>query len=92
MSIGFGPGANMQSEYNRNRGLLSDRKSLKELNKDYNEKDNSAYTSKASMSEQELEQFRAQFIETQKRRTRKAILVIGILAVVIAGFFVWILT
>ena len=92
MGIGRGPGKEMQSDYNRNRGALSGRRSLEDISKDFSEKDRSPYRSKASMSKEELEQFKAEFKALQIRRRNKAIVIFAISLILTTVLFVWFLS
>lgn len=90
MPFGFGPGSEMQKDYNRNASLLTKRKSLKELSGNYKEKSQSIYLDE-EVNEESMALLKQKLIKERKDRDTKQIIVLMLLSGLVTALLLVIL-
>jgi len=88
MAFGFGPGTSMLKSVASNRKQLRKRNSLKENLEKYNDISDQDKSNFKKVSDEELEKFKIEFREKQKRENRtNRILILGVFLVVFIVFY-----
>ena len=88
MAFGFGAGSDMMKAYQDNKNRLSERKSLKELSKTFNEKEKKLFF--REMSKEELENFKIELAERKRKERMISVLVMILAIIAVFGLFYFI--